>query len=71
MSKITVKAAAGVTVPREDNPRRYIDSDNGVTVERSAYYLRRIADGDLIDVTAKPAAAAKSETNEGVTSGKS
>ncbi|WP_304168586.1 DUF2635 domain-containing protein [Lonsdalea britannica] len=73
MSKITVKATPGVMVPREDNPRRYIDSDIGVEVEKSAYYLRRIADGDLVTVTAKATTTTvtKVENNEGVTNGKS
>lgn len=42
-----VKATAGVIVPREDNPRRYITGETELEVEASAYYLRRIADGDL------------------------
>ena len=44
--KITVCAAGGVKVPREDAPRRYITGTE--TVDDTAYYRRRIADGDLI-----------------------
>ncbi|WP_350312364.1 DUF2635 domain-containing protein [Dickeya fangzhongdai] len=50
MSQITVKAAAGVRVPREDNARRYITDDAQVQVERTAYYLRQISVGDLVIV---------------------
>ncbi|SLM62631.1 MULTISPECIES: DUF2635 domain-containing protein [Dickeya] len=49
MSQITVKAAPGVRVPREENARRYID-DAPVHVERTAYYLRQISAGDLVIV---------------------
>lgn len=46
-----VKAQGGVMVPREENPRRYITSDTVLEVAETAYYLRRIADGDLVIVT--------------------
>ena len=42
-----VKAKTGVQVPREDNPRRYVPDGEALEVAESAYYLRRIADGDL------------------------
>ena len=45
---ITVKAAPGINVPREDKPFTHIDDTNPVTITPSAYYRRRIADGDLI-----------------------
>lgn len=45
---IIVKARAGVLVPIEDNPHRYVTDECAVTVPDSAYYRRRIADGDLI-----------------------
>lgn len=48
--KITVKAAPGLKVAREDSSRRYIDEKEPLTVELSTYYLRRIADGELIEV---------------------
>ena len=44
--QITVSAAPGVKVPKEDAPRRYITGTE--TVDDTAYYRRRIADGDLI-----------------------
>lgn len=52
MDAITVKAAPNLRVPYEENGRKYISDDAAVTVERSAYYLRRLADGDLIEVAA-------------------
>lgn len=55
-----VKAAPGVKVPREDDPRKYITDDTSVDLEMTAYYIRRLADGDLVEAveTAKPAAKA-------------
>lgn len=43
-----VKAAPGVAVPLEGAPRQYITEDQPQAVADSAYYLRRLADGDLI-----------------------
>src|SRR5262249_13202270 len=43
-----VIAAPGVKVPTEQKPREYITEDQAVDVEESAYYLRRLADGDLL-----------------------
>lgn len=43
-----VKAAPGVAVPMESKPRVKIDDKTTVEVPETAYYLRRIADGDLI-----------------------
>lgn len=48
-----VKAAAGIKVPKEDKPRDYITDAEAVEVQDSAYYLRRMADGDLIAVEPK------------------
>lgn len=47
-----VKAAAGLQVPLENKPRKYITAEP-VEVPGTAYYLRRIAEGDLVEVTAK------------------
>ncbi|WP_405424316.1 DUF2635 domain-containing protein [Pantoea stewartii] len=56
-----VKANTGVLVPREDNPRRYVSDTEALDVPESSYYLRRIADGDLLRIeeneTASDAAA--------------
>lgn len=43
-----VTAAPGIQVPKEDDPRSYITADEAVEVPDSAYYLRMLADGDLV-----------------------
>ncbi|MDR5803404.1 hypothetical protein [Caballeronia sp. LZ001] len=45
-----VIARAGLRVPHEDAPRRYITDTKRVCVPSSFYYLRRVADGDLLVV---------------------
>lgn len=45
-----VTAAKGIKVPMETKPRDYITDDAVFKVEDSAYYARRISDGDLIEV---------------------
>lgn len=50
MSQIKVKATAGLLVPMEENPRRHITEAKPVLVPASAYYLRRLADGELVKV---------------------
>ncbi|WP_416053129.1 DUF2635 domain-containing protein [Cupriavidus basilensis] len=50
-----VKAAPGLSVPKEDSPREYITEDQDVEVERTAYYMRRLAEGDLVEVNDTPA----------------
>lgn len=48
-----VKAETGVKVPMAGAPRRYITDQKEVEVDdNDAYYLRRIAEGDLVNVTA-------------------
>lgn len=52
-----VLAAPGIKVPQEEKPRDYItdtppEGEAGFTVPDTAYYLRRLADGDLIEVVA-------------------
>lgn len=49
-----VVAAPGLQVPKEDKPREYITQDEEVEVPGSAYYLRRLADGDLLEMGVKP-----------------
>ena len=58
---ITVKAAPGIKVPRADKWGAYIDDATAVSGIASAYYRRRIADGDLLTVTAEVAASADTE----------
>lgn len=46
------KAATGLKVPMEGKPHDYITDAVAVDVPDSAYYQRRISDGDLIEVVA-------------------
>lgn len=48
---IMVMAAPGLKVAREDSSRRYIESDP-FEIEPTSYYLRRLADGELIVIDA-------------------
>lgn len=50
MKTIIVKAAPGMLVPKEGAPRQHIAEARAQAVPASAYYLRRIADGDLVRV---------------------
>lgn len=54
---MNVIASNGLKVPMEDKPYSYIDDQTSVAVEESAYYARRIADGDLLVVVDEPQAA--------------
>ncbi|ECA2016373.1 DUF2635 domain-containing protein [Salmonella enterica subsp. enterica] len=55
MKTLTVRAAEGLSVPMEDNPRRHIGADS-VTVPDRAYYRRLLRAGDLLDATTETAA---------------
>ena len=46
-----VKAVTGCLVPKEAHPREYIGDTDAVEVACTAYYLRRIEDGDLVVVS--------------------
>lgn len=50
---MNVIAAPGIQVPKEDKPREYITDAEAVEVPDTVYYLRRIADGDLLEVPVK------------------
>ncbi|MCB6182314.1 DUF2635 domain-containing protein [Leeia sp. TBRC 13508] len=50
MDTLNVKAAPGLSVPKEDKPREYITDTEVVTVIDSVYYQRRLLDGDLLIV---------------------
>lgn len=56
---INVKAAPGVRVPIEGAARKYITDAEEVTVTRTAYYIRRLKDGDLIRTDLPAATDAK------------
>lgn len=45
-----VTATPGVRVPIEGKPREYITEADAVEVPETAYYRRRLRDGDLIIV---------------------
>ncbi|MCK7561602.1 MULTISPECIES: hypothetical protein [Citrobacter] len=64
MSQVTVKAAPGVMVPREDNPRRYITGEEPVTVEYTVYYQRQVMAGDLLIVGDKKSKGGKATTTK-------
>jgi len=51
-----VIAAPGLRVPREDNPRTYIDS-KAVDVPDTTYYRRRLTNGELLIEQAQGAPA--------------
>lgn len=59
MAQITVKAAPGVRVPLEGSPREYITDAEGVLVDRTPYYLRRLAEGDLLTLSDAPVSEAE------------
>ena len=50
-----VIAAPGIQVPKEDKPRDYITDAAAVEVPETAYYRRRLADGDLLEAPVKTA----------------
>lgn len=53
-----VKAASGLKVPKEGKPRQYITDVESVEVPDTAYYRRRVAEGDLVpEKSAKTPAA--------------
>lgn len=58
MNTVTVTAAPGLRVPTEKNPRKYITGTT--TVPSTAYYLRRIASGELVEVAPKTTPAPRS-----------
>lgn len=45
---MNVIATPGVRVPKEGRPREYITEAQAVEVPDTAYYRRRLRDGDLI-----------------------
>lgn len=61
---MTVRAAPDTRVPMEGAPRQYITEDTPQAVPESAYYLRRLDDGDLIRVEDVKDAPAKPKAKE-------
>lgn len=58
-----VKASPGLRVPKERAPRQYITDQSEVEVPATAYYVRRVMQGDLIDVDASPSTAEGTTAN--------
>jgi hypothetical protein len=52
LQKLVVVAGKHGPVAHEDNSRRFIGSEP-FEVELSAYYLRRLADGELVEAKSK------------------
>ncbi|MFD1801070.1 DUF2635 domain-containing protein [Mixta tenebrionis] len=57
---IKVIARQGIQVPVEGHPDRYITDKEAVDVPETAYWLRRLRDGDLLPY-AEPAKSAVTE----------
>jgi hypothetical protein len=62
VSTIYVQAVPGTRVPLEQKSREYVTDEKAVEVEESAYYHRRIADGDLVIVAQDASAEDKSNS---------
>lgn len=60
MDKVFVKPAPGMKVRMPDNPREFLPAD-GAEVERGAFWLRRLRDGDVHEVQAPRAAKPSSK----------
>lgn len=50
-----VKAASGLKVPKEAKPCEYITDAKAVEVPENTYYLRRLAEGDLVPASQEAA----------------
>lgn len=57
-----VQAAPGIKVPREDDPRKHITDSEPVELDMTAYYIRRMSDGDLVEPTQAVAPVPKTTT---------
>ena len=53
-------ARPGIKVPKEGQPRQYITDSEAVEVPESHYYLKQVADGDLLYPPSTSAAFAES-----------
>ncbi|ORM59600.1 hypothetical protein PRCB_03075 [Pantoea rodasii] len=66
MQTVKVIARKGVRVPLENSSREYITDAAAVNVVLSAYYRRRIKDGDLQLAPTTTAKAVKTDSDEPV-----
>ena len=62
-----VRATPGLNVPMEDKPHNYINDTDVMDVPDTAYYQRRISDGDLVEVIVTNTAARAVPRNNGAT----
>ena len=69
MKTLEIKAAPGVSVPLEDKPRKYIEGGESFSVPDTAYYRRRIADGDLVETAPAKAARARKKAVDSAPAG--
>lgn len=60
-----VTAALGLRVPKEENPRQYIEHDPAKPVELhgSSYYLRRLQAGELVLVDEEQPVVAQTQAS--------
>ena len=61
MQKIFVKPAPGMKLRLPENPRAFLPEE-GMEVERNAFWLRRIAEGDALESQAPIADSASRKT---------
>ena len=61
MDKMNIKPASGMRVRFPDTPSRLLPEE-GATVPRSAYWLRRLAKGDVLKFSKSNAAAKPATT---------
>lgn len=59
-----VKAAEGLLVPKEDDHRQYIGSEEAVDIDPTPYYIRRMATGELLEVDESVAVATSAKARK-------
>jgi hypothetical protein len=64
MNILHVKAAPGLKLPKEGNPRAYITDAEAVPVQASRYYRKALADGDLVEATPSADVAAAPDVED-------
>lgn len=58
MERIRVRPAPGRVVPHPETGEPIPDGREGVELDRDAYAIRRLEDGDLVEAKPPPSAAA-------------
>ncbi len=69
MQKVFVKPAPGMKQRLPENPRAFLPEE-GAEVERNAFWLRRLADGDVVEATAPTPTASTASSAAPKTAGK-